>query len=172
MKFRLSEIPSDGLPLSGVFERDIFELDAKDPIQPAGNVRYDVLAEVDKDSLILSGKLVAPLRLRCVKCMEDFLCTLKLDDYLSDFDLEEDFDRAEPIELSVPLREDLLLAAPPYPHCDEDGDDPDRVCPRADEELAFESAPAQGAAAGDETLDEPPSQWAALDQLGNPGESE
>jgi uncharacterized metal-binding protein YceD (DUF177 family) len=153
-----------------VFERDIFELDAKDLIQPAGNVRYDILVEIDKDSLILSGKLVAPMRLRCVKCLEEFPCTVELDDYLSEFDLEEDFEGAETIELSVPLREDLLLATPAYPHCDRDGDDPDRICPRSDEELAFESTPANGAQ--DEAPDEPPSQWAALDQLNQPGESD
>lgn len=170
MKFRISEIPSDGLPLTGVFERDIFELDPKDPIQPAGNVRYDILAEIDKDSLILSGKLVAPLRLRCVKCMEDFLCTLELDDYLSDFDLEEDFDSAETIELSIPVREDLLLAVPTYPRCEEDGDDPDHVCPSVDGDLAFESAPTNDET--NEASEEPPSQWAALDQLDQPDESE
>lgn len=170
MKFRLSEIPSDGLPLSGVFTRDIFELDPKDPIQPAGNVRYDILAEVDKDSLILSGKLVAPLRLRCVKCLEDFVCTLEIDDYLADFDLEEDFEDVETIDLSILLRGDLLLAAPTYPHCDQDGDDPNHVCPRPDEELTFESASAKGGP-GD-SPEEPPSQWAALDQLDPPDESE
>lgn len=170
MKFRLTEIPSDGLPLSGVFERDIFELEAKDLIQPAGNVRYDILVEIDKDNLILSGKLVAPMRLRCVKCLEDFTCTLELDDYLSDFDLAEDFEGAETIDLSIPLREDLLLATPTYPRCDQDGDDPERVCPRDDAELAFESAPANEA--GDEAPEEPPSQWAALDQLDQQSESE
>ena len=170
MKIRLSEIPADGLPLSGTFERDIFELDAEDSIQPAGNVQYEILAEVDKDSLILSGKLIAPLRLRCVKCLEDFPCTLEIDDYFSDFDLEEDFEGAESIDLKIPLREDLLLAAPTYPHCDQDNDDPEHVCLRADEELVFESAPAAGVPEADG--DEPPSQWSALDQLQNPGESE
>ena len=163
MKIRLSEIPPEGLALTGKFDRDIFELDPQDSIQPAGHVSYDIRAEVDKDSLILSGSLVAPLKLRCVNCMEDFAYTLRIDDYLSDFDLEEDFEGAATIDLKAPLREDLLLAVPAYPHCNE-GDDSDRVCP-CEGPLHFES---KNSTAGDgEPAEGPPSQWSALDQLGD-----
>lgn len=168
MKIRLSEIPDEGLSLTGTFDRDILELDAADSIQPAGPVRYDILVELDKDILLLSGSLEAPLRLRCVKCLDDFSYTLKINDYQSEFDISEDLDGAPVIDLRIPLREDLLLATPSYPHCD-DADDPDRVCPKAGK-LAFES-PASAAAASDDESEggAPPSQWSALDQLGELG---
>lgn len=162
MKIRLSELPAEGLSLTGKFERDIFELDAKDSVQPAGQVSYDILVEADKDGVILSGVLEAPMKLRCVRCLEDFPYTLKLDDYFSDFDLEEDLDNAAVIEIDQLLREDLLLALPNYPHCDE-GDDPDRVCPRAGSQQ-FET-PAASNDGDDGKKIEPPSQWSALDKL-------
>lgn len=162
MKIRLSELPAEGLSLTGKFERDIFELDPKDSVQPAGQVSYDIHVDADKDGVILSGVLEAPMKLRCVCCLEEFPYTLKLDDYSSDFDLEEDLENATDIVLEQLLREDLLLELPNYPHCDQ-GDDPDRVCPQAGSLQLETPAPSNG---GDgEKNAEPPSQWSALDKL-------
>jgi len=162
MKIRLSELPAEGLSLTGKFERDIFELDPDDSVQPAGRVSYDIHLEADKDGVVLSGVLEAPMTLRCVCCLEDFAYTLKLSDYLSDFDMEEDLENASDIVLEQLLREDLLLALPNYPHCDE-GDDPDRVCPRAGSQHFESPAPSNGGDGGENA--EPPSQWSALDKL-------
>ena len=162
MKIRISELPAEGISLTGKFERDIFELDAKDSVQPAGQVAYDIHVEADSDGVVLSGRLEAPMTLRCVSCLEEFPFTLKLDDYLSDFDKEEDLENASVIELDQLIREDLLLALPNYPHCDE-GDEPDRVCPHAGSQH-FET-PAANNDGDDEKNAEPPSQWSALDKL-------
>jgi len=162
MKIRLNELPAEGLALTGKFERDIFELDPEDSAQPAGHVSYDILVEADKDGVILSGALEAPMKLRCVCCLEEFPYTLKLDDYFSDFDLEEDLENASLIEVDQLLREDLLLALPNYPHCNE-GDDPDRVCPRAGSQHFETPVPSND---GDDAENAgPPSQWSALDKL-------
>lgn len=162
MKIRLSELPPEGLALTGVFERDIFQLEAEDVIQPAGAVSYDILVEADKDGLVLSGSLKAPMKLHCVRCMEEFPYTLKLNDYLSDFDLEEDLESAAEVDLGQLLREDLLLSLPAYPHCEE-GDDPDHVCPREGSQHFETQAPAASDDAAES--DQPPSQWSALDKL-------
>lgn len=162
MKIRLNDLPAEGISLVGKFERDIFELDPKDSVQPAGNVRYDIHVEVDKNDVILSGALEAPMKLRCVRCLEEFPYTLKLDEYLSNFDLEEDLENASVIELDQLLREDLLLALPNYPHCDE-ADDPDHVCPQPETQHFETPAPSNG---GDgEKNAAPPTQWSALDKL-------
>ncbi len=162
MKIRLSELPAEGIALTGKFERDIFELDSTDSIQPAGHVSYDLHIQADNEGVILSGVLEAPMKLRCVRCLEEFAYTLKLEDYSSDFGLEEDLENASVIELEQLLREDLLLALPNYPHCD-DGDDQDRVCPQAGSQQ-FET-PAANNDGDDEKNAEPPSQWSALDKL-------
>lgn len=179
MKIRLHDLPAEGLPISGTFDRDILDLDPKDTIQPNGRVEYDLLVEVDDDTLILTGKVKAPVLLRCVSCLDDFPFTLQLDDYFSDFDGEEDLEHADTVDLAQLLREDILLAMPGYPHCNE-GDDPGRVCPRAGT-LHFESpAPdsgrdgeREGGPGGKLQNGSASSQWSALDQLGkNPDESD
>ncbi|MCB1230246.1 MAG: DUF177 domain-containing protein [Verrucomicrobiae bacterium] len=125
----LGEIPEEGLEISGETSRDIFQLDpADEEVQPAGPVRYDLhISDAGSDLLLAQGKLVAPFTLRCVACLEPFPFTLELDHYAADFDTPA----SGKLDMTERIREDLLLEIPGYPHCDRDGDDPDRVCPAA-----------------------------------------
>lgn len=154
IKVILGEIPEYGYELRGATSRDIFELGSSDQdIRPAGPVVYDLhLSFPEGSDLILAqGTLTAPFIARCVTCLEEFPLTIQLDSYVADFDLPADGH----LDLTERLREDILLEVPGYPHCDRDGDDPDRHCPAAGR---FEARSTE--------LEEPgPSAWDALDGL-------
>jgi len=151
------EIPEEGLHLSGSLSEDIFQLDPADEVRPAGPTLYDLQILRSGDVVFAQGSLETLFTLRCVVCLEDFSYTNRIDPYGADFDLEE----TDGIDLKERIREDLLLNLPAYPHCDE-GDDPDRVCPMAEQLAAPETS-------GDEPK---PSAWDALDGLKNEKKSD
>ena len=151
------EIPEEGLRLSGSLEKDIFQLDPGDNVQPGGPTRYELQIFRSGDLVIAQGTVEAPFRLQCVVCLESFPFTCIVPDYVAEFDLEGDGE----IDLGDRLREDLLLALPAYPHCDR-ADDSNRICPMADRLGASESEPEAG---------RKPSAWDALDGLETAGES-
>jgi len=155
IKVIVGKIPEAGLDIAGETTRDIFQLDPNGAeVRTAGPMRYALhLSEVGSELLLAQGTLTAPFSLRCVACLEHFPFTLERDDYAADFDRPGDGQ----LDLTERIREDLLLELPPYPHCDRDADDPDRVCPAAGR---FEAREADG--------DAGPSAWDALDELGKP----
>ena len=157
---KLTEIPEEGLQFTGETSTDIFAFaETETEVRPRGPVSYDLhLSRVGPELILAQGKLVGRFDLRCVVCLEHFPFTLTLDGYAADLDLPED----GVLDLTERVREDLLLELPPYPHCDRDGDDPDRKCPLASQ-LADPDEKADDQDAG-------PSAWDALDGLDS-GES-
>ena len=152
---KLTDIPEEGLQFAGETTTDIFAFaETETEVRPRGPVSYDLhLSRVGPELMLAQGQLVARFYLRCVVCLEEFPYTLTLDGYAADLDLPED----GVLDLTERVREDLLLELPPYPHCDRDGDDPGRKCPRADQ-LADPEKSQGGEDAG-------PSAWDALDGL-------
>lgn len=153
----LGEIPGEGLRLAGETAADIFELpESEMDAVPAGPVRYDLLLSEAGSGLILAqGSLVAPFRLRCVACLEEFPFTVHWEDYAAEFEAPA----SGLLDLTDRIREDLLLELPAYPHCDRDSDEPDRRCPAAG---AFDRPPGEGT--GGTGI------WGALDRLPTPGD--
>jgi uncharacterized metal-binding protein YceD (DUF177 family) len=96
MKVHINQIPADGLHLEGEDPAAILELD--DPyVQPRGGVRWSLDIGLSDGGLFATGKLAVDLNVECVACLRKFT-------YLTD-----------------QMREDILLALPPYPHCDWNG---------------------------------------------------
>jgi len=54
--------------------------------------------------------------LRCVRCLEWFQLRIQLDGFATQIELQG----KETADLTPYVREDILLALPPYPHCDWD----------------------------------------------------
>ena len=94
-------------------------LDLHEPdIRPAGPVRYALDVGLSGSGLFATGQLAVDLDLQCVNCLEAFRYPLKVDQFACQVELTG----TETVDLTEPIREDILLALPPHPHCDWNGE--------------------------------------------------
>ncbi|MDF1754929.1 MAG: hypothetical protein P1U89_19230 [Verrucomicrobiales bacterium] len=159
MEIFFSDIPEEGLALSGKLAPDFFNLTGDDSIKIAGDVEYDLTLYSFDEVVVFSGHVAAPVELQCVTCLDFFPYLADFPSWQSEYDIEEKEVKFDPRES---LRDEILLSLPPNPHCDEMLDD--RVCPKA--ELFSEFEHDEDA----EEIEAPPEGddvWGALDQLGN-----
>jgi uncharacterized protein len=122
MRINLRDIPEAGVDLCGEITEDIFQLGADDA-QPQGPVTYDVHAEVVGETLVVRGLIGAEFQMTCVRCLEPFVFSVSLPDAI----YGEEIEGRETIDLTESVREDILLALPDHPHCEEAS--PPRSCP-------------------------------------------
>jgi uncharacterized metal-binding protein YceD (DUF177 family) len=149
MKIHLNQIPHDGLHVEGTESSKI--LDLKEPgLQAAGDIHYALDVGVSDGGLFATGQLGVDLDLECVGCLERFRYPLRVPDFACQVELTG----SEMVDLTESLREDILLALPPHPHCDWNGK---RVCQRVAYRAKSEAA--------DAPLAGKPAAWDALDQL-------
>jgi len=148
MKVHLRQIPAEGLHLEGKESSKILELHEA-AIQPLGEVEYALEVGLSEGGLFATGQLGVELELECVKCLEHFRYALQVPDFACQIELTS----TEAVDLTEAVREDILLALPPHPHCDWNGE---RVCPGVFHRTKTESA---------EPLAESLEVWGALDQL-------
>jgi uncharacterized metal-binding protein YceD (DUF177 family) len=155
----LPAVPPEGLEIAGELPATVFDLEPGGP-QPLSPLRYRLHVAHDNDRLSVSGELSADFSFECVRCLEPFTDRITLDGYLLDEELEG---KTQSVDLTDRVREDILLALPGHPRCEEASLEP-RLCP------ASEFFPKVG---------EPPSEqqeetstpadsrhvWGALDQL-------
>jgi uncharacterized protein len=144
MKIHLKQIPTEGLHLEGDEECPIPELEAEG-IRCVGPLHYNVDLGVAGGALWASGSLSQPVELRCVSCLEGFVHEIQVPAFAVHMDLPG----PETVDLTLFMREDLLLNLPAHPRCDRDAG---RVC----KPKLIETAPR-----------DPPrkSDWSALDKL-------
>ena len=160
LKLDQREIPEEGLPLEGEIDDDIFEL-AETGVSLAGPIRYKARAYVIDGELVVEGSFGADFELECARCLEKFVYSVELEHH----NLTENSENPQEPDLTGALREDILLALPVHPHCDE-GKVP-RKCPA---EGRFDAPTGSPETAGAE--EESPNPWLALDQLGEQPKSE
>lgn len=149
MKVHLKQIPTEGLHLEGTEKSAILDL-REETIQPAGDIRYALDVGLSDGGLFATGSIGVDLDLECVACLERFRYPLAIPDFACQIELTG----AESVDLTATVREDILLALPPHPHCDWNGE---KVCQGASLRANAESAP--------EPLSESRDVWGALDQL-------
>ena len=158
MKIDLRNLPEEGLRLEGTEPASFFALSEKDSIRAVSPMTYDLLVMKDDDGLLVTGHLTATFEVECGRCTEKFLQKIDLPHYGTDIPIENDL----PVDLTDPIREDILLALPNHPRC-EDGNVQPRECPA---EGRFEAAPT--AVVDPEPHEESDQRvWEALDQLQN-----
>ena len=116
-------IPAEGRRLTGTLPSGLFDLPESDPIRPAGGVEYTLHALRDDNDLIVTGRLRVPFTLECVRCLSPVDYVVELKDYSAEIPIEND----QIINLTDWIREDILLALPSYPRC-EDGNVLPREC--------------------------------------------
>jgi len=106
---------------------------------------------------VVTGTMSATFELECGRCTERFEQKVELSDYTISLPIEND----APVDLTEPIREDILLALPTYPRC-ETGNVQQRECPA---EGRFDAAPVE--VSEEQQEDGDASVWEALDQLQN-----
>ena len=148
----LQQLPSEGRSLRGQQPAAFFQLAAEDVA--AGPLDYDLHLVRDGDNLQVQGRLDATFDLQCGRCLARFPYRVDLDSYRAEIPLENH----TTIDLTETLREDILLALPNFPRC-EDGNVEPRDCPA---EGRFDSTPPAdetGLPGAERGI------WNALDQL-------
>ncbi len=150
MKVHLLQIPVEGKHYEGEDPPEVLDLHEPDA-QAASPVRYALDVGLSDGGIFATGTLEADLDLRCVSCLEMFRFPVRLGAFACQMDLPG----TETVDLTEPIREDILLALPAHPHCDWNGE---KLCPLAHQTAAFE---AQAEPLTVEVCDV----WGALDQL-------
>lgn len=117
-------LPFEGRRLTGTLPVSLVEIPETNTIRPTGPIEYNLHAVRDDDNVVVSGSLRAPFSLDCVRCIAPFDYLVEIDDYEIEVPIEND----QMIDLTEGLREDILLALPSYPRC-EDGNVSPRDCP-------------------------------------------
>lgn len=143
MIVQVREIPEEGLQLQGEITEDIFEL-KEENVANVGGVQYDLHVSIVTGMILARGPVSASFKQRCARCLEEFTQTINLPDFAFSEPVE-----GTTIDLTPPIREDILLALPIHPLC-ENGTPP-RECPAAGhfEERADEAMPGDSESSDD-----------------------
>ena len=117
MKIHLNQIPpGQTLHIEGEEKGDILDIhDAL--VRPLRPVRYSLDVGLSEGGLFATGSLEADLEMECVCCLEKFESTFRIPDFATQVELGT----SDTVDLTEEVREDILLALPPHPHCDWDG---------------------------------------------------
>jgi len=147
MKIHLLQIPPDGHHVEGEQSSSILDLNDPEHVRALTPIQYSLDVGLSDGGLFATGRLSIDLELQCVNCLEAFAFPLKVED----FACQVEVGTAETVDLTEPVREDILLALPAHPHCDWNGE--------KDCKGAFRHA------SENEPLTESREVWGALDQL-------
>ncbi len=148
----LHQLSAEGKTLHGQQPAEFFQLNTEDTV--AGPLDYELQVVREGDSLHAEGRLETTFDLQCGRCLARFPYRVGLDSYRAELPLENE----ATIDLTETLREDILLALPNFPRC-EDGNVEPRDCPA---EGRFDSTPPAdetGLPGAERGI------WNALDQL-------
>lgn len=149
-------MPPDGLHLEGKLPATVFALDVDDQAKPVSPLDFSLDIQKDDDDILISGTIGATFELECGRCTDRFQLRLEQADYHQEIPIENE----QLIDLTIPLREDMLLALPTYPRC-EMGNISPRKCPA---EGKFDP---QEQSSDEQPKVEDKKVWEALDQLNN-----
>ena len=120
MKIHLNQIPQGNtLHIEGEESHDILAIQ-DELVRVKSPVRYSLDAGMSEGGLFATGSLSVDLELECVRCLKNFPYTIEV----PDFAVQVDLGTSETVDLTEEVREDILLALPPHPHCDWDGANP------------------------------------------------
>ena len=155
MKVHLNQIPDHGLHVEGAESSSMLDL-REETVQAISDVRYSLDIGLSEGGLFATGNLETDLELECVACLEQFPYPLRIPDFACQIELSG----SETVDLTEAVREDILLALPPHPHCDWNGE---RVCKGAFTRLKTETA--SDSLSASQENGGTPDVWGALDQL-------
>lgn len=112
----LEEFPDEGLRLTGELDGALFGIDC-DAVCSVGPLSYELEAQLFETELVVQGRLSAPFRLRCDRCLAWFDYTVKLEKV----SLSCEVKGKAYADLTDEVREEVLLELPSYPKCELSG---------------------------------------------------
>ena len=115
---------SESLFMSGEISEDIWEFQDSDLIKPAGQLIYEAEASIVSGELLVRGDFSTKFTFECTHCLVLFKKTIKLKNHSILIPIEGKLT----IDLTNALREDIILALPNFPNCEE-GEEKNRKCP-------------------------------------------
>jgi uncharacterized metal-binding protein YceD (DUF177 family) len=154
-QFDIRNLPDDGKRISGTEPPAFFNLTEKDNVKPLSQLEYDLDIIRDGKDIVVTGRLGATFELQCGRCLEEFAHRVEMGDYQAEVPIEKE----TTMDLTDMVREDILLALPNFPRC-EDGNINPRQCPA---EGKFD--PAEPSEEADEMPGADRGVWDALDKL-------
>jgi uncharacterized metal-binding protein YceD (DUF177 family) len=121
LRINLRHLARHEVELEGTLSVEELELDLRDEMVRAnGPLQYDLEAQSLDDSVLVRGKLVLPLECECVRCLKPFKFRLELPDWTAHLPLKGEEAVTvvdDSVDLTAPIREDILLALPAHPVC-------------------------------------------------------
>ena len=127
MIINVKRIPPDGEILSGSDPSSIMDLEEPDT-RFEQDVTYELLAQLQGNALLVTGRLSTPATLRCSRCLQVFDLPLRVDQFVFHHELHgEDF-----VDLTANMREDIILELPQRALCAEGCKG---LCPHCGKEL-------------------------------------
>ncbi len=115
MKINVKRIPVDGEDLTGSEPPEILELSDTDVLFERP-VTFDLHAQLQGHSLLVTGRLRTEVTLRCSRCLEVFRQALVVGQFVVLQELQgEDF-----VDLTPQMREDIILELPQRALCQPD----------------------------------------------------
>ena len=151
----LKNLPSSGRDVQGTLPASFFQLDPADSLKATSPLNYNLHIERDEDDLVVTGEMDVSFEMECGRCLQKFAYHADFPDFLSDQAIQPE---DSTIDLTDLVRDDILVALPSYPRC-EDGNVEPRVCPA---EGRFET---EAEAEDDAPATQASAVWEALDQL-------
>ncbi|MGK0185365.1 MAG: hypothetical protein ACI9R3_001142 [Verrucomicrobiales bacterium] len=109
----LGELPDGGKQFTGVLEEDIFGLPKGEP-QSTEGLTYDLHVSRHDDFLLVTGSLKTAFSITCVRCLAEFPYRIELRGHTFDVEIPA----SSTVDLTETIREDMLLALPAYPKCE------------------------------------------------------
>jgi len=154
-KFDIRNLTEEGKQVTGTLPATFFQLAEGDTVKAESSLTYDLTFQREGKDVIVTGRLEALFTLECGRCLQNFQFGVVLEDYQAEVPIEKE----TTMDLTDMVREDILLALPNYPRC-EDGNIEPRDCPA---EGSFDTADREDA-------EEPPTGadqgvWNVLDKL-------
>jgi len=152
MKILVARIPEEGSHYEGSDPGSIMQIENDPLVREAGEVRYELYAQVVSGELVVRGTLAAELEIRCSRCSDFFSTTVTVSDFLRAYSAPEGIDS---VDVTEDFREEIILHVPGFAVCSEDCKG---MCPQCGADLNKGSCECKA--------DERPTPWSALDNLG------
>ena len=115
---------NESLVIEGQIVEDIWQLSDSDILRMAGPLEYKVTASIVSENLLVRGDFTAPFTSQCTHCLDIFKFLINLTKHSLLLPIEGN----STIDLTNSIREDILLALPNFPNCEE-GEENNRKCP-------------------------------------------
>ena len=115
---------NESLVIEGKVVEDIWQLSESDSVKSAGPLEFKVTASIVEENLLVRGNFAAPFNSQCPHCLDTFKFSVNLTEHSLLLPIEGN----STIDLTNGIREDILLALPNFPNCEE-GEENNRKCP-------------------------------------------